>query len=157
MRLGLKHKTKFKFARLYRFDNKILVALFLLICSTLSYDTTCPIGCYDCKIDTPQEFEKLRKSMPPSFKKVLRRQSHGQNEILNPPVTCEGCWGEHLGTVGCPPKWVKRSNCLAYHKTGICVICKENFIVRTFANDSYLDSKCIPYEPRVVGVRKDQS
>jgi hypothetical protein len=89
--------------------------------------------------------------MPDSVRKALQKESIGsQHILLNPPVTCDGCWAEYLGTPGCPPAWVKRSNCLLYHRTGICVICRENFIARAFANDGYLDSRCEPIQPRIM-------
>ena len=142
--IGLKQGTKGSLSL------KLVLSLLGILTPILGYDTTCPIGCFDCVIDTPKSFDKLRKSMPPSVRKVLRRQSKGQNMILNPPVRCEGCWAEHLGTVGCPPKWVERDNCLLYHRTGICVICKPNYIVRAYANEGYLDCKCVPFSPNVL-------
>lgn len=78
--------------------------LTLLVASSMQYNTTCPIGCYKCVVDTPQGFESLRTKMPKSVKKLMMSDSGAsKNVLLNPPVTCEGCWAEHLGTVGCPP------------------------------------------------------
>lgn len=50
-----------------------VIILAVLVTSISGYDTTCPIGCYDCVVDTPKSFEKLRKSMPPSVRRVMRR------------------------------------------------------------------------------------
>ena len=88
------------------------VAIYCLFLGILAressqYNTTCPIGCYKCVVDTPKGFETLRSNMPKSVRKMMLKDSGAKkNVILNPPVTCEGCWAEHLGTAGCPPVWV---------------------------------------------------
>lgn len=105
--------------------------------SILSYTPRCPEGCYSCQFKDDQEEAPEKRNSLSSRKRIKTKITLGME------VQCQGCWHNRLGLQGCPPLRIKQENCLLYHKTGICIVCKKGFIPKTFADNGYLNSKCI--------------
>lgn len=115
----------------------IILILSSIVQPSLEFTKRCPEGCYSCR------FKDEIEGKDPAKKSPLSRRSIKKKITLGMEVECQGCWHDRLGLKGCPPLRIRQENCLLYYKNGICVVCKKGFIPKTFADNGYLNSKCI--------------